>query len=275
MKIKFFPSKKVKLTVDSAACVKYGIVPEYFADRIVDTIYWTIRSNQLYKNDVMLLDLIATGCWDRPFYFAAPNSVNHCFALDSFCMVTGYVYKFMPVKATREEYIQGLGGIDAITSYEKLQQFKWGNLNDPDVYVDPESLNNSVRPKTNYLRTAQQMALLGKDKEAETMLDTYFTWFPESKFPFDMYMTPYADIYYQIGATDKANKIVERLLQVYRQDLSFYNSVVGSPRQYYDQDIQSTLGAIQNLVALTKRYNQEKLSADADSLFKMELNRFQ
>ncbi|MEI6437101.1 MAG: DUF2723 domain-containing protein, partial [Bacteroidota bacterium] len=79
-KMKFFPSKKVKITVDSAACVKYGIVPKHLQGKMVDSIYWTIRSNQLYKNDLMLLDLLASNKWERPLYFAAPSSVSHCVA---------------------------------------------------------------------------------------------------------------------------------------------------------------------------------------------------
>ena len=214
----------------------------------------------------MLLDLIATGCWDRPFYFAAPNSVNHCFALDSFCMVTGYVYKFMPVKATREEYIQGLGGIDAITSYEKLQQFKWGNLNDPDVYVDPESLNNSVRPKTNYLRTAQQMALLGKDKEAETMLDTYFTWFPESKFPFDMYMISHVQLYYNVGANAKGNDMAKIILSRYQNDLEYYDSLEPRYKRSVAQDRAQALYAVRSIAQVCSSYQQKELLKLAEDI---------
>ena len=203
-KIKFFPSKKVKLTVDSAACIKYGIVPKYLANKMVDTIYWTIKSNQLYKNDIMLLDLIASTNWKRPLCFAASNSVSHCFNVDSFMLVQGWVYKFMPVKALSNDYISGMGGVDALTSYDILMnKCAWGNLNDPHVYVDPESLNNSVRPKTNILRTAQSLMDLGKKKDAVKLMDQYFKYFPDSKVPYDMYVLPYAELYFKGGETKK------------------------------------------------------------------------
>jgi hypothetical protein len=271
MKIKFFPSKKVKLTVDSAACVKYGIVPEYFADRIVDTIYWTIRSNQLYKNDIMLLDLIASAKWKRSFYFAAPSSVSHVFSVDSFAVLTGYVYKFMPVKTDRSDRIPGLGTIDARGSYKPLMEMKWGNLNDPDVYVDPESLNNAIRPKTNFIRVAQGLANLGQQKEAEELLDTYIANFPDSKIPYDLYMTPYAELYYKLGKKEKANAIVERLLEMYSQDLEYYNAYSPAYHDYFASDIETALGTLRNLARLSGEYKQDSLSKRADSLFNMQM----
>ncbi|MEI7980560.1 MAG: DUF2723 domain-containing protein [Bacteroidota bacterium] len=275
-KMKFFPSKKVKITVDSAACVKYGIVPKHLRGKMVDSVYWTIRSNQLYKNDLMLLDLLASNKWKRPLYFAAPSSVNHCAAIDSFCMVQGWVYKFMPVKADSADYIQGMGGVDGITSYDILKnKCAWGNLNDPHVYVDPESLNNTVRPKTNIMRVAKSLLSEGKKKEAIEILDTYISNFPDSKVPFDMYMLPYAEFYYQAGATEKANQLMERVGQIYSDNLNYYFTYSTAYRQYFDQDIQTSLGIIRRISMLASENKQVKLAAKMDTLFNLKVKLIQ
>lgn len=275
MKIKFFPAKKVKITVDSAACVRNGIVPPYFADRIVDSVYWTIRTNQLYKNDVMLLDLLASSSWTRPLYFASPSSVAHVVNIDSFAVLNGYVYKFMPVRTDRGDRIPGLGTIDARGSYKVLREMKWGNLDDPSVYVDPESLNNSIRPKTNFIRVAQGLANLGMKKEAEEMLDTYIKYFPDSKIPFDFYMTPYAELYYKLGATEKANKLVNRLVDIYRQDLAYYASYPARQQEYFQSDIETALGTLRNMSRLSGEYKQDAISKHADSLFNLHMKFYQ
>ena len=275
-RMKFFPSKKVKLTVDSAACVKYGIVPEHLRGKMVDTIYWTIRSNQLYKNDVMLLDLIASNKWKRPLYFAAPSSVNHCLAIDEFCQVTGWVYKFMPVKADTNDYIQGMGGVDGVTTYDIMKnRCAWGNLSDPHVYVDPESLNNAVRPKTNLMRAAQSLQDQGKSKEAVEMLDLYIKNFPDSKVPFDMYMLPYAEIYYRAGEPAKANKLIERVGEIYGQNLDYYASFGPSNRNYFDQDIQTAFGVIKRGSQLASTYKQTQVEAKLDAIFNKKINLFE
>ncbi|MEI7500144.1 MAG: DUF2723 domain-containing protein [Bacteroidota bacterium] len=275
-KMKFFPSKKVKITVDSAACVKYGIVPKHLQGKMVDSIYWTIRSNQLYKNDLMLLDLIASNKWQRSLYFAAPSSVNHCVSIDTYCSVQGWVYKFMPVKVDSNDYIQGMGGVDAQTSYDIMKnKCAWGNLNDPHVYVDPESLNNSVRPKTNFMRVAQSLLAEGKKKEAIEMLDIYIKYFPDSKVPFDMYMLPYAEIYYKAGASDKANQLIERVAQIYSQNLDYYYSFSPGNTKYFEQDVQTALGIIKRLSMVASENQQPKLAAKIDTLFNLKIKAFQ
>ena len=274
-KIKYFPSKKVKLTVDSAACLRYGIVPKDLAGRMVDTLYWTIRSNQLYKNDLMLLDIIASSNWRRPIYFAAPSSVNHIFNLDSFCLVSGFVYKFMPVKADAKSYIPNLGGIDPVRTYDLMMHHcVWGNLNDPHVNVDPESLNNSIRPKTNFMRAAQAMIDIGRKKEAIELLDAYQHYFPDSKIPYDFYMLPYAEIYYQAGAMDKANLIVKRIAEVYDQNLDYYYSYDAKNREYFKNDIQQALSILRRLSNISLDFHQDSLASSIDTLFSRKIRAF-
>jgi hypothetical protein len=271
-KIKFFPSKKIKLAVDSAACIKYGIVPKHLAGQMVDTIYWTIKSNQLYKNDIMLLDLVATSKWKRPIYFASSGSVQHCFNVDSFCLVEGWVYKFMPVKSRASDYINGMGGMDEEGTYDIIMnKCAWGNLNDPHVYVDPESLNNAARPKTNILRAAQAFITDGKPKKAVALMDLYIEKFPDSKITFDMYMVPFAELYYKAGEFTKANKIMERVTTIFNQDLEYYYSFRGKQREYFDEEIQQSLGVLRRMSQLAGENNQKQLAAKIDSIFQQKL----
>jgi hypothetical protein len=274
-KMKFFPSKKIKLTVDKAACIKYGIVPDYLKDKMVDTIYWTIKTNQLYKNDLMMLDIIASSNWRRPLYFASASSVSHCFNVDSFCLIEGWVYKFMPVKATRGDYISGMGGVDPLGSYDIfMNKSKWGNLNDPHVYVDPESMNNSIRPKTNILRVVQSLLDLSEKKKAVELMDLYYTYFPSSKFTPDIYNLPFAEMYYKAGETEKANKIVEKVAEIYSQNLDYYYSFSGTTRDYFKDDIQNSLSVIKRLNYIASQNNQPKLAAKMDELFNQKIKSF-
>jgi tetratricopeptide (TPR) repeat protein len=267
-KIKFIPSRNIKLTVDKEACLRNGIVPAYLKDKMVDTIYWTIRGNEVYKNDIMLLDFVASNKWTRPLYFSAPGSVNHVFNLDHYCLLCGYAYKFMPVKADTSDYIQGMGGVDPLTSYDILMnKCKWGNLNDPHVYVDPESLNNAVRPRTSFMRVAQSLVDMGKNKEASELLDTYLKYFPDSKISYDMFMLPFSEIYYRIGDTAKANRIMKRVAEIFSQNLDYYLSYPPDYRQYFQNDINNNFGMIRRISMIAKDFKQDKLVAEMDRLF--------
>src|SRR5690606_33915878 len=55
----YFPTRFVKFPVDKAAVLKNGIVKEKDADKIVDNIVIEIKGSAIYKNRLLMLDIIA------------------------------------------------------------------------------------------------------------------------------------------------------------------------------------------------------------------------
>jgi hypothetical protein len=270
-KIKFFPAKKIKITVNKENCLKYGIVPEYFRNKIVDSITFEIKANLLYKNDIMLLDLIATNDWKRPVYFAAPNSVRNFLDIEQYCYMEGWVYKFIPVKSDSSNYIPSLGSIDALGSYQHLiNNCKWGNLEDPRVYVDPESFNNSMRPKMDFLFVGQMLLDQGKKKECKQLVDLYLQKFPDPKFVYDMYDLPFIDMYYKTGDTAKAVKVSERLAEIMGQNIDYYQSFSASDRDQFGEDLQTAIEVLRRLQSAALMNHQTKLSKKINALIKQK-----
>ena len=264
-KINFFPTKRLKLTVDSASAVKNGIVPAYMADRIVPVIEWDIKSNYIYKNDLMLLDFLASQNWDRPLYFASPSSVNKVFDVDKYCHQTGIVYKFIPVLA--EDYAPGLGGVDTEASYKILmdENTKWGNLNKPGVHVDPESYRNSIMPRQSYLRLAKALQRKGKNAEAIAVADRCIAEFPNNKITFDYYMLPLAEVYYDAGAEDKGNDFVKTLAGVYIDNLNYYNAVSPDLASFYQEDSMQAYAVLARIWEYAEKYGQSEMLEDLKS----------
>jgi len=265
-KLKFFPTKKVRLTVDSATVVGNGLVPPELAGSIVPVIEWNIRQNYLYKNDLMLLDFLATNNWERPLYFANPSSVSKVANLEEYCHLEGFVYKFMPVKAM--DYIQGVGGVSPEKSYDILMnKCRWGNLNDPNVTIDRESYRNSIIPKQNFMRIADALLSLGKKDSAVALLDRCTELFPDSKIAYDRYMIPFADVYYKAGAVEKGNTIVRRVMEIYSQNLDYYARLKGKIGKYFTPDREQAVMTLRSLYLLAKQNEQQELAAEIDKIY--------
>jgi tetratricopeptide (TPR) repeat protein len=182
----------------------------------------------------------------------------------------------MPVKATKEDFITNMGGVDPLTSYDILMnKCAWGNMNDPHVYVDPESFSNQSRPKTNMIRTAQSLIGIGKEKEAIQLMDKYFELFPDARFSYDMYTIPFAEMYYKAGETAKANRILERIARIYSQNLDYYYMFRGKVREYYTKDIEQALGILRRMNYIANENKQTRLAADLDKMFQEELKKYQ
>jgi hypothetical protein len=270
-KIKFFPTKKIKITVNKENCLKYGIVPEYFKDKIVDSITFNIKSNLLYKNDIMTLDMIATNDWKRPVYFAAPNSVRNFLDIEQYCYMEGWVYKFMPVMPDSTNYIPSLGSIDAFGSYEIfMNKCKWGNLSDPKVYIDPESYNSSMRPKMVALFVGQMLLDKGKKKECRALVDLYLTKFPDPKYVYDVYDLPFVEMYYKTGDIASAVKLSSRMADIMGQNLDYYASFAASDKAIFNEDIQTSMEILNRLRSAAEQNKQPKLSAKIEALIKQK-----
>lgn len=264
--VSFVPTRKIRLTVNKDNAVKSGIVPAYMKDSIVPYIDWDIKANFLYKNDLMLMDFLANNNWERPLYFASPSSVNKVFDLDRYCHQSGVVYKFIPVVAS--EYYPGLGGVDEVASYDVLMnKAKWGNLNDPDVTVDRESARNHMMAKQSYLRLAQALVNKGKNTEAVAVADRMIQEFPNEKFTFDVYMMPLVEIYFKAGDTAKANNFISTMVEIFSENLSFYNQVDPSFSSYYKEDTDDAVMVIARLFSVAKQNKQEKLIRDLEAKY--------
>jgi hypothetical protein len=263
-KINYFPAKKVRLTVDAKKCVENGIVPKEMADRIEPYIEWEIKENGMYKNDLAVLDFLATNNWERSVYTANPSSLASFLDIDQYWHQEGMVYKFMPVKA--ENYYEGIGGVNAEKTYEIFSNCRWGNLNAPNVDVDRESMRNSRLPRQNYLRAAETFLGKGDKAKAVEMLDICIKFFPDNKVPYDIMMIPFAEIYYGAGEKDKANAVVSRLIEIVGDDMRYYKTVRASfVTEFYANDIDRNKRILRNLGQLAKMNGQDDLAAKADA----------
>jgi len=267
-KINFMPSGKVRLTVDAKKCVENGIVPREMADQIVPYIEWDIKQNALFKNDLMVLDFLATNDWTRSIYVANPSSLSEIMGLDQYFHQEGMVYKFMPVKAAN--HYQGIGGVNAEKTYEIFMNCPWGGLNKPNITVDRESDRNSRLPRQNYLRAAETFMLQGDKQKAADLLDKCLENFPDNKIQFDMLMIPFAELYYSIDETEKGNKVAGRLIEIWADDLRYYKTVKPSfVQQYYKDTVDRTIRMLRSLSQMTREYKQEDLAMKADEAIRI------
>ncbi len=265
--IDYLPAKTLSLKIDKDAVINSGTVAPEDRDKIVDEIKWKVTQGGLYRNDLMLLDLISTNNWKRPIYFANPNSVSKVFNVDKYCRLEGVVYRFKPTLA--DDYMKQIGGVDADKTYEVLmdKDARWGRLNEKDVLVDRESARNSGMAKQNYLRLAQGLLNEGKNDSVVAALDKGIEFFPNDKFPFDYQMLSWIAFYYEAGAPEKANEVVNILTNNYMEDIAYYGSLPSRFSSYYDDDMQNAMAVLQRLTQLTKQYKQNDLSAEIEKKF--------
>ena len=90
-----------------------------------------------------------------------------------------------------------------------------------------------------------------------------------------MYVLPYAELYFKAGETKKAIDLIERVAQIYSQNLDYYFSFTGKNKDYFQDDIQTALGMIKRMNSIASQNQQQKLAAKLDSLFNQKIKSYQ
>ncbi|NVO19101.1 MAG: DUF2723 domain-containing protein [Bacteroidetes bacterium] len=266
--IAIFPTKKVKMTIDSAALIKEGVIPAYLKDKVLGSIEWDIKTNYLYKNDLMLLDFLATNQFKRPIYFSSISGASDAIDIDKYCYQDGWVYRFLPVRPDKD-YVQGLGSVNADASYDILMnKCKWGNLADPKVYVDRESYRNSMIPKQNFVRLGRKLASEGKSDSAIKVCDYVQKVFPDNKIHFDIYMSQFVEVYYMAKAFDKGNKLANKLMDIYEENLNYISSLNPEFHNNYEEDVNQAYGLFSMMKQLSEQYNQTEVLNRVEKIMK-------
>jgi hypothetical protein len=275
-KVNYLPARRLKITVDKEAVVRNGIVPENMKDKIVDEIVWEIPTsvNYLYKNDLMLLDFFATNDWSRAVYFTSLSDIKNILDIDKYLHQEGLAHRFMPVEAV--SYYKDAGGVFVDGSYELLMSddIRWGNLNDPDVAVDPESRRSVLFVKQAYMRLAQTLANSQRKEEAVAVLDKCLEFFPNDKIPYDIMMMSYPEIYYTCGATDKGDALMNTMLENCKDNLRYYYELDIPFLMYYSESIYENLAILDKMKTIATKYKRNDLRVRIATTFTEENGKF-
>lgn len=218
------------LDVDSAAVVKSGIIPKGMEDRLKPKMAWQLKGDKTYifKNELALLDLIATNDWKRPIYFnnTSANTIN--MDLRNYLFLEGMTYRLLPIQA---ETSGDVGEVSTDVMIENLKKFAFRGLQDESVYYDDEYRKFGANTRNNVYRLAETLYYDGliendasKLKLAKEKLDWILEMVPDETIPYSFYAPKYMDLYYRLGAVDEANAIFEILLRRGQENVSYYAS---------------------------------------------------
>jgi len=264
--IDYFPTRKFMVTADSAELVRNGSVPKEMAGRI-DTVRWEYKGQALEKANLMILDLLANNNWKRPVYFVMTTGSDTFIGLEGYFHLEGLAYRLLPVKANPAD--GQIGDVNTSVMYDNLMnRFKWGNLNNPGVYVDETNVRMVMNMRTLFGRLADALIREGKKDSARKVLDRCMEIMPESVVPYDYFTVAMVNGYYQAGDSTKARVMGEKLLKTMRENLEYYFSFPDDDLKPMDIDIQQAVYTLQRLNTIVTEARETQLATATGEVFK-------
>ena len=223
----FYPTNKIRVTVNKENVLKSGIVSSNDSDKIVTHIDIDLPKTGITKNQLLMLDILANNDWTRPIYFTGGSYEDSEYIwMKEYLQLDGLVYKLVPIKTPlnpNNPYL--MGRIDSDLMYNIVKQWSWGNSSDSEIYHDPETRKNSISFRSNMARLAEQLIYEGKSKKAKEIIDLAQEKMPIDKFGYYSLLVPFIDNYYKISEIKSAQKLAHQVSEKYSDRLNYFSSL--------------------------------------------------
>ena len=265
----YLPTENVRIPVNKETVLKNGIVNEKDSALIVPYIDIKIKGAALYKNRLMMLDIIANNNWERPIYFTGGAFGDEDYIwMKDYLQLDGLVYKLVPIKtAVAKNNPFDMGRIDTDKMYAMVTNWDWGNNGDPKMYHDVESRKNSFTYRGNLARLIEALIQEDKLEKAEAVADLAMSKMPVELFGFYTLLEPYIGAYYELEATEKGRNLYLEVRQKYQESLSYYSTLTEQNQAKYIQGIYTDIERYRSLVDITTFY-------ETDAFIKREMDTF-
>ena len=267
--IDYLPARNFHITVDKEKALKTGTVQPKDSALIVDKVEFNISNSNLTKSEMAVLNMIAANNWERPIYI--DHSLVHLNSIffKEYLQLEGLAYRFVPIKTPRTGGFYGHINTDIL--YENvMNKFVWGNVNDPDIFLDEYNKRtiNIMQARYMFARLAEALNSEGKNSSAIEVLDRLFEIFPNEKIPLSIDSFPAAEQYFIAGANEKGAALTEILANNSFAMLEYYMSLPAHMAAAIQTDQNREITMLQNIRYLTRLYKQEELFNKVDSRLK-------
>jgi len=228
--LNFLPSNRFIIDVDSAKVLSNGTIKNYFRNRLIKTMIWEYSDEDAFKGDLAIMDMLSTNKWERPIYFSTTVPATQYKGLEKYFIQEGLAYRVAPVRIDKPEHGE-YGLIDPAVMYDNMMnRFKWGNADDPSVYLD----ENNRRMFSNFRRLfgtlGKELVLTGDTSKAVEVAHRGLGIVPSEKMPNDFFSIGIAEVLIMAGRKEEGEKLLNDIIEYSKKYLDYAISISNDKR---------------------------------------------
>ena len=230
----FIPTDTLYVTIDKEAVKKSGMMMA--ADSIPDRMVISLKGkNALYKNDLMMLEILAQCNWTRPIYVATTVGAENYMNLGDNFVQEGLANRITPFTTN----VAGAKNFDTERVYTNMMtRFKYGGLEKKGIYLDETVMRMCYTHRRLFAQLALHLIAEGKLDKAKKTLAYAEKMIPSYNVPMN-YLSGGLDIakaYAHLGNKAKATETLKAIFDNSHQYMRWYNSLTGSRFTQAQQD---------------------------------------
>jgi hypothetical protein len=223
----------------------------------------------------MVLDMIANNNWERPIYWAITVGRDKYMNLQDYFQLEGLAYRLVPIKTTETEGGINIGKVNEKLMYANvMEKFKWGNMNNPKVYIDENNSRMMMNVRNTFNRLAETLVAEGQNDKAAQVLDRGIELIPHKIVPYNYFSMMMAETYFKAGKPEKGKEIINTIMTDYKEQLDYFFKMNKPMRASVDEEIQRILYFMREMGNVCNRGNQAELGKEVASSFTSYLDRY-
>ncbi|WP_375239210.1 protein O-mannosyl-transferase family [Aurantibacter sp.] len=259
LKSNYFPTENIRIPVNKSEVIKSGVVKPKDADKILPFLDVRIKDNAIYKNRLLMLDIVANNNWERPIYFTGGAFSDEDYIwMKDFLQLDGMVYKLVPIKSPVDRANPfDMGRVDSELMYNMVKSWDWGNSGSKDIYHDTETRRNSITYRGNLARLIEALINEDQPKKAEEITDIAMANMPVDQFGYYTLLEPYINAYYEVEAKEKAQQLFKDVSVKYQENLKYYSELTIENQEKNFTEILTDIERYKALIEVLIEYDED------------------
>ena len=177
----------------------------------------------LFKNELMVLDMLLQANWERPVYMSISMGSDILPFLRDHLVLEGLAYRISPTATTQR--------IDVERLYDNIMhRFRYGGLSTKGIYVDEDVKRMANTHQLIMGVLIDSLLQRGDLKRAVNVCHKWQKEMPQENVPYTEYALSMARCYYMAHQPEKGDEIVSSLLRRSDEWLSWINTIKFSRR---------------------------------------------
>ena len=206
----------------------------------------------LYKNELMVLEMLSQANWKRPIYTSISMGTDNLSFLHDHLVLEGLAYRISP-EAT------GLR-VDVERLYDNIMhRFRYGGLNTKEIYVD-EDVKRMANTHQLIMGTLIDSLLQQNNlKRAMAVCRKWQQEMPSENVPYTEAALSMAKCYYMTGQPEKGDEIICNLLQRSNEWLSWIETIIPTRRSGSLYSQYTWLKILQQALVVAEQYERNEI----------------
>ena len=221
----YFPTDSMVVSIDKEAVRRSGMFLPMGPDSIPDKMIISLKrmadkQGGLYRQDVMIYEMLAHANWKRPMYMSVTLGADNYAGLENYLVLEGLAYRITPFN------YGGMGVIDADLMYKNMMnRFAFGKVNQKGIYLDETVVRMCRTHRRMMSMLADNLVRKGDKKRALNILNKAKEMLPESTVPYTDDDAQLATLWLEAGNKAEAAAVAKKVANYDMQYLNYISSL--------------------------------------------------